>query len=332
MKKIISLALCLGMVMSLFTACGSKSEEAKTGFAVITSADHSSKDAGEKDGLAQVDSTAVAVLVDSKGVIRNCVIDVVQTKMNFNTAGEITTDLSAQFVSKKELGDAYGMKAASPIGKEWFEQAKALEDYVIGKKIDEVKGIALDGGKATDADLTSSVTMTISDMISAIEKAVNNAKNLGASADDKLGLGIISGLGHSSKNAGDEDGTAQAYTHYGVITLNKAGKITSSFIDASQTNVTFNKEGKITSDLAGDFKTKQELGDAYGMKAASPIGKEWFEQANAFADYITGKTVADVSGIAVEDGKTTAEDLKSSVTVTMTDWIAVVEKANALAR
>ncbi|NLK28876.1 MAG: hypothetical protein GX306_11135 [Clostridiales bacterium] len=171
MKKIISLALCLGMVMSLFTACGSKSEEAKTGFAVITSADHSSKDAGEKDGLAQVDSTAVAVLVDSKGVIRNCVIDVVQTKMNFNTAGEITTDLSAQFVSKKELGDAYGMKAASPIGKEWFEQANAFADYITGKTVADVSGIAVEDGKTTAEDLKSSVTVTMTDWIAVVEKA-----------------------------------------------------------------------------------------------------------------------------------------------------------------
>jgi len=68
------------------------------------------------------------------------------------------------------------------------------------------------------------------------------------------------------------------------------------------------------------------------MKGASPIGKEWFEQAKAFADYITGKKVADVSGIALDGGKATDEDLTSSVTVTITDFIGAVERAAAAAK
>ena len=33
--------------------------------------------------------------------------------------------------NKKELGDAYGMKMASSVGKEWYEQAKAIEDALV---------------------------------------------------------------------------------------------------------------------------------------------------------------------------------------------------------
>lgn len=326
MKKIITLVLSVVLVMSLFTACG-KTEKVKTGLAVIPTISNKSTDAGEADGLAQVDQTAVAVLVDSKGVIRNIAIDVMQTKINFNTAGEITTDLGKYFNSKHVLGDAYGMRAASPIGKEWNEQAQALCDYVKGKTLSEVKGIALDGGYPTDEDLTSSVTMNIAAIISGIEKAVNNAQDLGASADDKLGLGIVSNLGKSKNATAEADGLAQAYTHYGVVSLDKDGKITSSIIDASQANVNFSVEGKITSDLTAEVKTKNELGEGYGMKGASPIGKEWNEQAKAFADYITGKKLADVKGIALDGGKATDSDLTSSVTVTITDFIGAVELA-----
>jgi len=332
MKKIISLLLCVGLIMTMFTACGAKG--VKTGLAVVTSAT-SSKDATEdKEGLAQVDSTAVAVLVDSKGVIQNCVIDVVQTKFNFSSAGEITTDLGKTFVSKKELGDAYNMRSDSPIGKEWYEQAEALEKYVIGKTVDQVKGISLDKGYPTDNDLTSSVTMNIAAIVSAIEKAVNNAKDLGAKAGDKLGLGIISGAQASgTKSASDEgDGSVTAYTHYGVITLDKNGKITSSIIDASQSKVTFNTEGKITSDLNGPFQTKLELGDNYNMRSASPIGKEWFEQSEAFCNYMKGKKVADITGLTLDGGKATDKDLVSSVTITITDFLTVVEKAGKVAK
>lgn len=341
MRKILTLALCAAMVMVAFTACSkdkakdtnASGGKAKTGLAVITTVEKSKDATAEADGLAQADSTAVAVLVDDKGVIVNCLIDVIQPKINFSASGEITTDMAKEFVSKKELGDAYNMKKSSSIGKEWFEQAKALEDYIIGKTLDQVKGIALnDEGSPTAADLTSSVTVTIDDILAAVEKAVNGARELGAASGDKLGMGLISGLGQSAA-AGDKDGLAQAYTFYGVITLDKGGKITSSIVDASQGNVNFSKEGKITSDLNTDIKTKYELGEAYGMKKASKIGKEWYEQAKAFSDYIVGKTVADVKAIALnEKGAPTATDLTSSVTVGIGEFLTVIERAGAAAR
>ncbi len=371
MKKLLILLMSLVLVMGAFTACKSKDSEetgtktetetkeeekteptaepttepteapetdsnaagVKTGLAVVTSA-KSSKDAGDSDGLAQADSTAAAVIVDENGVIVNCVIDVVQTKINFSKAGEITTDSAAQFVSKHELGDDYNMRGASKIGKEWNEQAAALAEYIIGKTIDEVKGIAVDENSyPTSEDLTSSVTMNIGAMLGAVEKAVANAQPLGASASDKLGLGIISELGHSTKNAGDDDGVAQAYTHYGVVTLGTDGKITSSIIDASQANISFSKEGKITSDLAASIQTKNELGDGYGMRGASKIGKEWNEQARAFADYIVGKAMNDVTSIAIsEKGAPTSEDLTGSVTVGIGSFLTVIEKACTTAK
>lgn len=331
MRKIVSLVLFVALAMTMLTACSAKG--VKTGLAVVSGAGSSKEATEEKDGVAQVDSTAVAVLVDDKGVIKDIVIDVVQTKFNFSATGEITTDLATTFNSKKELGDAYNMRPASPIGKEWFEQAEALEKYVTGKTLADVKGIAIDGGYPTDEDLTSSVTMNIASIITAIEKAVNNAEDLGAKAGDKLGLGITSGSGSKTTNASaDGDGTVQAYSHYGAVSFDKSGKITSSVIDASQTNVNFSTEGKLTSELNGDFKTKLELGNDYNMKPASPIGKEWFEQSEAFCDYIKGKKVSDVTGIALNDGYPADEDLLNSVTMHITDMMAVVDEAGAVAK
>lgn len=104
-------------------------------------------------------------------------------------------------------------------------------------------------------------------------------------------------------------------------------------IDGSQANINFDATGKITSDLTAELKTKQELGEGYGMKKASAIGKEWNEQADAFAEFIKGKTADEVKGMKVSaDGLTEEEELKSSVTVHVTDFIklaeASVKKAN----
>ncbi|NLY71730.1 MAG: hypothetical protein GX076_08675 [Clostridiales bacterium] len=343
MKRKLALFLVITMTMLAFVACGGGGDAeppgdgdqeptdgaVKTGLAVITSADNSS-DAGDGEGVAEAYSNVVAVIVDGDGRILNCSIDAAQTKINFTADGKITTPLDSVFVSKQELGDEYGMKKASNIGKEWNEQANAFADYVIGKTVDEIKGISLNQGVPADEDLASSVTIHVTDFISAIEKAVKNAVVLGANADDKLGIGIVTTI-DKSQDAGDEEGIAQAYTNYAAVTFDASGVITSCIIDASQTNIKFDSSGKIT-DSKGPYLTKNEIGDDYGMREASSIGREWYEQAASFADYVVGKTVNEVKGISLSDGVPADEDLASSVTIGVGQFINVIEKASIFSR
>jgi hypothetical protein len=366
MKKVSALLLSLILVIGLATGCG-KSDDTKktsteptvapteaaaepteaattddtattaatvkTGLAVINSLAKSKDAAADADGLAEVDSTVVAVLVGQDGKILDCKIDVAQTKMNFSAEGKLVTDIATIFKSKQELGTEYGMLSASSIGKEWNEQANAFAAYVIGKTVDEVKGIAInEEGKATDADLAASVTVHINEFMEAIEKAVANAQDLGAVEGDKLGLGIYTDMAKSTEATADAEGLAQAYSYYTASSFGADGKITSCVIDASQGNVNFDTTGKITTDLTVAPQTKQELKEGYGMKKASGIGKEWYEQANAFAAYATGKTVDEVKGIALTEGKAADADLAASVTVHVTSFIDIIDKASASAQ
>lgn len=367
MKKIIAMLITLALVMSLVVGCGKKEEQttstptqapateekkdetaetpaetpadttaaaAKTGLGVITAVSKSKNASAEGDGLAQIDSTIVAVLVGADGKILDVKIDAAQTKINFSTEGKLTTDVATIFKTKQELGDEYGMRKASSIGKEWFEQANALADYVVGKTIDEVKGIALNEKAApADADLAASVTVSISGYVAALEKAVATAQELGATEGDKIGLGVTTEISKSKDAAADADGLGQAYTNISVVTVNAEGKITSAITDAVQGNVNFNAKGEVTTDLASSPATKLELKEDYGMKKASAIGKEWYEQANAFSAYITGKTLAEVKGIALDEtGAATDADLAASVSVHVGPFIANVEKAVAAAK
>ncbi|HKL79703.1 MAG TPA: hypothetical protein VJ888_04625 [Mobilitalea sp.] len=336
MKKIIALLISLTLVMTALAGCSNndkKAEAAKTGLAVISSVAKSAIP-GEKDGLAEVDSTAVAVLVDKDGKIVKCSIDVAQTKINFSAEGKILTDLATVFKSKQELKEEYGMLKQSGIGKEWYQQADEFEKYVIGKTVAEVKGIAIDAeGKATDADLSASVTVHINEFIEGVEKAVVNAQDLGAKTTDKLGLGVSTTIAKSTDATAEKAGLAQAYSFYTVVTTDAKGKITSSFVDASQSNVNFDTTGAITTDLTAPLQTKQELKEAYDMKGSSDIGKEWYEQANAFSKYVTGKTVAEVDKIAITaDGLAGDADLIASITVHIGDFITGVKKAVANAQ
>ncbi len=331
MKKYIALTLVLVLALFAFAGCGAKS--AKTGLGVVSSIS-SSKEPTDKDGTAQVDSIVAAVLVGEDGKILSCRIDTAQTKIGFTATGAISTPLDSEVKSKQEKGPEYGMKGVSGIGKEWNEQADALAAYVVGKTVDEIKAIPLnEEGAPTGADLVSSVTVHINGYIEAIAKAVANAKDLGAKAGDTLGLGVTTSIAKSKDATAEAEGLAQAYSHYAATTFGKDGKITSCYMDASQTNVGISVEGKITTDLASTFKTKLELGPEYGMKGASGIGKEWNEQADAFAKYVTGKTADEVKGMALnEEGAPTGADIVSSVTIHVTDMISVVTKAAANAK
>ena len=329
MKKIIALALVLLMASFAFTGCGAA--KVKTGLAVISSIARSSDAAADAEGTAEADSVVAAVTVDGSGKIVACKLDTAQSTAGLTADGKISTPLDTEYKTKQEKGADYGMKSISGIGKEWNEQADALCKYVVGKTIDQVKGIAInEEGAPTDAELASSVTVSIGDYIAAIAKAVENAKEIGATSTDKLGLGITTSISKSTEPTADAEGNVQFYSHYTASTFDKDGKITSCIIDASQTNVGFDATGKITTDLASAFKTKNELGLDYGMKASSAIGKEWYEQADSFAKYVTGKKVADVSGISLTEGApASGTELASSVTVHVTDMISVVERALA---
>lgn len=345
MKKITSIVMSLVICMLLFAGCGSNKntntnnnngttppagteDTVKTGLGIVTSV-ASSTDAGEKDGLAEVDSIIAAVTVDKDGKIVKCVLDAAQTKINFSKEGKILTDLNSTIKTKQELKEEYGMKKASKIGKEWYEQANAFAEYVIGKTAAEVKGIAVTGeGKAADQDLSSSVTVHVGDFINAVVKAVGNAQDFGAKSGDKLGLGVNTSIS-DSKDAGDQDGLAQAYSYYTATTFDASGKITSCVIDSTQGKVNFSKDGKVTSDIKAEVQTKNELGENYGMKKASKIGKEWNEEAAAFGKYVIGKTVDEVKGIAVSDqGVPSGADLNTSVTIHIAPFQSIIASAS----
>ncbi len=350
MKKLLALILVLSMTLFAFVGCAKeqpapapqepakeepKQEEpataegaVKTGLAVITSVGKSKDAAADAEGTAQSDSVIVAVTVDKDGKVVKAAIDTAQTAIKFNAEGKVTSDLTASYKSKQELKEEYGMGKASSLKKEWYEQANALADFVVGKTIEEIKAIPTDDkGVTTDADLVSSVTIKINGYKDAFEQAMANAQDLGANAEDKLGLGVLTTI-EKSKDATDKDGVAQAYSTYTATTFDADGKITSSIINASQANVNFDATGKITTDLTAPVLTKNELGDAYGMKKASKIGKEWYEQAAAFAEFIVGKTVEEVKGFATDEtGHNTEADLVSSVTFGIDGFKLIVEEA-----
>ena len=302
----------------------------KTGLYIAASAAESTA-AGEKDGEAKYDVTIAAVLVDDKGVIVDCIIDSIGTSVKFNTTGAITSDLSAAVLTKNELGDNYNMKTYGGAIAEWYEQADALAKFAIGKTVEELKNGAVDEtGYAPDgSDLKSSATIYLGGYVAAIEAAVAAAQHLGAQAGDTLKLAVISGLTSSTAATAEKDGNAQLDADVTALTV-KGDTITSCVIDSLQGKVGFDAAGKLTGDVSAPLQTKNMLGEGYGMKAWGGAIAEWNEQAASFAAYATGKTLAEIQGIAVDEGtKPTDTELKASVTIAIGGFQALIAKALA---
>ncbi len=277
----------------------------------------SSDSTGETDGLAEIDSTIVAVTLNADGKIMGCALDAIQAKINFDVKGRLLTPADTPIKTNNELGE------------DWFDQAAAFSQYVKGMTVDEVKSIKVDEENVPiEPDLKASVTMSIGSFIKGIESAAANAKEGGAAEADKLSLGIVATMDKSTAAGADKEGLAQVDAAYAAVTRDAGGKISSCLVDESESGVSFTAKGKITTDLTAQPKTKSALKEAYGLKDASGIGKEWYEQADAFAQYVTGKKTEEVEGLAVDSrGYAVAEDLKSSITIPVGDLKAAVVKA-----
>lgn len=351
MKRKLVMGVSLLMSVAMLAGCGGKKTEeqppaenndaaatedagaVKTGLGVITNISHSKDATAEEAGLAQAYTMFAAVTVDSEGKIVQAIVDGIQPQAEFNNKGEILTDLGTTYDSKLVIKEGYGMKKASGIGKEWYEQSQAFTDYIKGKTIDEVKGIAVnEEGATTEEDLKGSVTVTATSLMDVVVKAMENAQELGASATDKLGVSVDGTIANSKPASAAEEGVIEGYSNIVVATFDADGKVTSSIVDAAQTQIKFDATGKITSDVAAVYPTKVEIGDGYGMKAASKIGKEWYEQAKALADSFVGKTIEEVKAMPLEQGVPSGDDLKSSVSIHVTDQISLLEKAFSTAK
>ena len=300
----------------------------KTGLAVSTKISDSVSAAADKNGAAAYDITIAAVTVDENGVIRSCKVDSVPATVNFDAAGQIVTDLNTVIDTKNEKGANYGMVAYGGAVAEWDAQVAALCDFAVGKTVEELRsGAVSESGYAPEGtDLASSATIYLGGYVSVIEAAVNNAKYLGAIDGDTLTLVTLNSIASSASATTEKAGTAQLDANIAVVTINE-DVITSCIIDAVQAKISFDAAGAITTDLTAPVQTKNELGEGYGMKAWGGAKYEWNEQAASFAAYVTGKTVDEVAGIAVSEGKPADADLAASVTISIGDFQGLIAKA-----
>lgn len=278
----------------------------------------------EETAQAQADVTAAAVGFDEDGTIVSVYIDVAQTRVAFDEDMQVTSDLDEMPPTKKELGDDYGMASVSPIGMEWYEQIEQFEMWMIGKNVEDVLAMDLEDGAPTDEELMTTVTIGVDGYLAAIEQAWNEAEE--ADGAETVGLGIETHIG-KSKGATDEDpAQAQVDTYLAATAFDADETVVNTIIDVAQVRIPYDEDGQVAADLEEEVRTKKERGDDYGMAGVSEIGKEWYEQVEAFEEWLAGQTVEEANSLELnEDDAPAIEDLESSVTIDVTGYLSVLE-------
>lgn len=352
MKKIFKVFACVVFTFVIcltLVGCGDTEVEYTLGLGVEVNLTSS------KETAAQVDATVAAVLVDKDGKIVSCRLDAVQNKATLTDGAYEVTNLK----TKMELGDDYNMAKYGQsmdwnndgIVKEWYDQAKAFENYVVGKTGEEVKSIQLQTNSlgyqvAVDETLLNAgCTIQITDFIAAVYKACTDTQNqkFTASSNASLTLGVAatSFVDAASKNAtADAAGELDMYSDF-AATVVENGKIVACLNDAIQPKIAFDTTGVTGTTFV---ETKRNLKEDYNMAKwgqdanGDNIVKEWYEQSAAFSKHVIGMTGEEVKNMETKANSinyqmsTDEALLAAGCTIQITDIKAVVAKAVANAR
>ena len=327
MKKIIALVLASVMMLTAlaFTACTPEEEAPATlklGLGLTTSA--SATDAtAEENGAGSATTTAAAVLVDNDGKIVKAFIDCADYSVAYTKDGKAVAN--TEFKTKYEKGEDYGMVAHGGATKEWFEQADAFCNLIVGKTAAEVKVLVATNAKGTEDVINAGCTIYISDFAVAIEKAIANAVATDATANDTLKLAMTTDQAVADATA-DEAGSNELTTTLFAAAVNAEGKVVAASSDCVVVDFTFDTTGKSTFDASKSILSKKEQGTNYGMVAYGGAAKEWFEQAAAFDAACLGKTVAEISSLMGADYKGNADLQAAGCTIYVSGFVKAASK------
>lgn len=296
---------------------------------------------------AQINATVATVVLDEAGKIVACRIDTVQNKYKVEEDAEEVTFTNLK--TKMELGNDYGMAAHghSLVGnatvKEWFEQAKAFEAWVVGKNVNDIRNMKtqrMENGYiiADEKDLLDAgCTISIEEFRDAVVKACKDSQATTFKTADTFTLGIAVNNANDGSTVAEEGGYTIKMNIEFAAAVVADGKVLATLNDALQPQVVVNAAGEVKSRSVGKgegiLQSKRELKENYGMEAAAVDkngdGKsyEWYKQSAIYSNYVLGKTATEIAGLELGTDLQTA-----GCTIYIGGINAVVAKAATNAR
>ena len=263
----------------------------QTGLGVLT-------ETSDEGRTGTIHTVAAAVLLDGEGKVADVMLDELEVELSADGKGAVT--MPTDYRTKRQKGDDYPLAAASSLKKGWAEQADDFADYLTGMTPEQASMLETDkDGKATDADLLSGCTIRVDQYRDAVAKACTNAAALGAAKGDRVSLGVEAENASSDITATDDkDVNAEVDLTVVALTLDADGRVTSAIGDMAEPALTIAADGGVTA--PDTVRSKLELGDSYGMRNASSLGKEWYEHSEGYCSYLKGKTEEEVADIPAD--------------------------------
>ena len=228
-------------------------------------------DSAVNESNNKVSNTVLALVIDADGKIVAARFDCAEVTPSLVDGAIANVD---SVITKVEKGDEYaGMTAGS-----WADQAKAFEDYLIGKTAAEVA--AMD---TSDKALIAGCTMSSSK--ATFKALVAKAFASTLKVEFKAAGDITVGAAISTKISGGKVSSDFA----GVVLA--GGKVAATMIDSCEQKFTVT-DGAIVAP-ATPAVSKNDQGESY---SDMPAGA-WYKQAQAFANSTVGKTLAELANL-----------------------------------
>lgn len=133
----------------------------------------------------------------------------------------------------------------------------------------------------------------------------------------KTGIAAVATVSHSQNATYDFPGSARSDITLAAVAVDNQGIIRQCVLDGIAAVIPFDKTGALQLKEGTVFPSKNELGRAYGMHKASPQGREWNEQAAAYARWAVGRTPAQLA----------QGDVTTSVTVDTDGFLQAIQAA-----
>ena len=290
----------------------------KTGLGILT-------EASDEARTGTIHTIAAAVLLDGDGKLADVMLDELEVEVTADGKGVVT--MPTDYRTKRQKGKDYPLAEVSGLKKGWAEQADAFGSWLEGKTPDEVKKLKTDAdGKPTEADLLSGCTIAVDRYRDAVVRACENAQVLGAARGDTVKLGVeVAEMPQGLAGTDDKDAQVQAKITLAVVTMDENARVTSAIGDMTEPELSVSADGTVSAPREPVY-TKNELGDRYGMRSASALGKEWYEHSAGWCGYLKGKNAVEIGKLSA-DG--TDADLKALCTISVTDLQKAALKAMA---
>lgn len=164
---------------------GSGAEDASDGSGGESSEESSEPEPAKpafEGGSVGVNVLTASITIDKDNVVRSLKLDKYELTVEVDENGYLIGDISTDGVkSAKEMGYDYGMKSASKLSLEWFEQVENFEKWAVGKTVSELlnmKTVYIDDERPSapgEPDLNVSVSISVGDFLKVIKLAAINA-------------------------------------------------------------------------------------------------------------------------------------------------------------